>query len=72
MGSCMAHLNCLPPRDAGVNDWFFFAGPSGGGCWYKAKYEMRDAATQDRRRNECAKLLIFREIAKRRRWRHAP
>ena len=45
--------------------------PSGGGCWYKAKYEMRDAATQDRRRNERAKLLIFREIAKRRRWRHA-
>ena len=23
MGSCMAHLNCLPPRAAGVNDWFF-------------------------------------------------
>ena len=22
-GSCMAHLNCLPPRAAGVNDWFF-------------------------------------------------
>ena len=22
-GSCMAHLNCLPPRTAGVNDWFF-------------------------------------------------
>ena len=19
----MAHLNCLPPRAAGVNDWFF-------------------------------------------------
>ena len=33
---------------------------------------MRDASTQDRRRNERAKLLIFREIAKRRRWRHAP
>ena len=23
MGSCMAHLNCLPPRAAGVNNWFF-------------------------------------------------
>ena len=23
MGSCMAHLNCLPPMAAGVNDWFF-------------------------------------------------
>ena len=33
---------------------------------------MRDAATQDRRRNERAKLLIFREIAEWRRWRHAP
>ena len=33
---------------------------------------MRDAATQDRRRNERAKLLIFREIAKWRWWRHAP
>ena len=33
---------------------------------------MRDAATQDRRRNERAKLWIFRKIAKWRRWRHAP
>ena len=33
---------------------------------------MRDAATQDRRRNERAKLWIFHEIAKWRRWRHAP
>ena len=33
---------------------------------------MRDAATQDRRRNERAKFCIFREIAKWRRWRHAP
>ena len=32
---------------------------------------MWDAATQDRRRNECAKLWIFREIAKSRQ-RHAP
>ena len=23
MSSCMAHLNCLPPRAAGVNYWFF-------------------------------------------------
>ena len=23
MGSCVAHLNCLPPRAAGVNDWSF-------------------------------------------------
>ena len=23
MGSCMAHLNCLPPRSEGVNDWVF-------------------------------------------------
>ena len=33
---------------------------------------MRDAATQDRWRNERAKLWIFREIAKWRRWWHAP
>ena len=33
---------------------------------------MRDAAMQGRRRNERAKLRIFREIAKWRRWRHAP
>ena len=32
---------------------------------------MRDAATQDRRRIEHAKLWIFREITKWRRWRHA-
>ena len=23
MGLCMAHRNCLPPRAAGVNYWFF-------------------------------------------------
>ena len=23
MGSCMAHLNCLATRAAGVTDWFF-------------------------------------------------
>ena len=23
MGSCMAHLNCWPPRAAGVNYWLF-------------------------------------------------
>ena len=33
---------------------------------------MRDAATQDRWRNERAKLWIFRQIAKWRRRRHAP
>ena len=44
------------------------AGPSGGGCWYKAKCEM----LQDRRRNKREKLRIFHEIAKWRRWRYAP
>ena len=39
-GSCMAHLNCLPPRAADVNFWFFVAVPFGGGCWYKAKCKM--------------------------------
>ena len=33
---------------------------------------MRDAATQDRRRNERAKLWICRDVANWRRWRHAP
>ena len=32
--------NCFPPRDAGVNVWFFIAVSFGGGCWYKAKCEM--------------------------------
>ena len=68
----MAHLNCLPPRAAGVNFWFFITVQSGGGYWYKAKCEMREAATQDRRWNERAKLWIFRKIPKWRRWRHAP
>ena len=36
----MVHLNCFPPRAAGVNFWFFIAVPFGGGCWYKAKCEM--------------------------------
>ena len=39
-GSCMAHLNCFPPRAAGVNFWFFIAVPFGGGCWYKVKCDM--------------------------------
>ena len=68
----MAHLNCLPPRAAGVNFWFFIAIPSGGGCWHKAKCKMRDATTQDKRWNEHAKFWIFSEIAKWRLWRHAP
>ena len=70
MGSFVAHLNYTPSRAAGVNFWFFIAVPSGGGCWYKAKCEMRDAATQNRRRNEHAKLWIFYKIAKW--WWHAP
>ena len=40
--------------------------------WYKATSEMRDAAMQDRRKNERAKLWIFHEITKLRLWRHAP
>ena len=40
MGSCMAHLNCIPLRAAAVNFWFFIAVPFGGGCWHKAKCEM--------------------------------
>ena len=31
-GSCMGHLNCFPPRAAGVNFWFFIAVPFAGGC----------------------------------------
>ena len=40
--------------------------------WVLVYSKMRDAATQDRRWNERAKLRIFREIAKWRRWRYAP
>ena len=40
--------------------------------WVLVKSKMRDAATQNWRRNERAKRWIFREIAKWRRWRHAP
>ena len=68
----MAHLNCLPPRAAGVNHWFFLLARLMVGVGKKAKCEMRDAATQDRRRNERAKLWIFRKIVKLRRWWHAP
>ena len=65
----MAHLNCFLPRATGVNFCFFIAVPPGGGCWYKAKWKMWDAATQNRRRNDRAKLWIFRKIAKCRWWR---
>ena len=72
MDSCMVHLHCMPPRAAGVNFWFFNAVPSGGGCWYKAKCEIRDAVTQNRLQKERVKLWMFRKIAKWRRWRYAP
>ena len=36
----MTHLNCFPPRVAGVNFSFFIAVLSGGECWYYAKCEM--------------------------------
>ena len=42
MGSCMAHLNCLPPRAAGVNDWLFLLADlvMGVGIKQNAKCEM--------------------------------
>ena len=58
MGSFMAHLN-----------WFLLGlqvSTTGSSC------KIRDVATQDGRWNEREKLRIFREIAKWRRWRHAP
>ena len=58
----MAHFNCFASRATGVKFWFFIAIPFGGGCWYKAKCEMRDAVTQNRRPKEPAKLWIFREM----------
>ena len=42
MVSCMAHLNCLPSRAAGVNYWFFLLAHLvvGVGIKQSAKYEM--------------------------------
>ena len=41
-GSCMAHLNCLPPRAAGINYWFFLLAHLmvGVGIKQNAKCEM--------------------------------
>ena len=64
--------NCFPPRAAGDNFWFFIAVLFGGGSWYKAKCELRDAVTQNRWQKERTKLWIFRKIANWRRWRQAP
>ena len=68
----MAHLNCLPPRATGVNDWFFLLAHLvvGVGIKQKAKCEMQLCKIDGK--NEHAKLWIFREISKWRRWRHAP
>ena len=65
----MAHLNCLPSRAAGVNYWFFSLAHLVMGVGIS---QMRDAAIQNRRQNERAKLWIFCEIVKWRQWRHAP
>ena len=67
VGTCMVHLNSLPPRAAGVNYWFFLLARL-----VVDVGKMRDAAMQNRRRNEHAKRWIFREIAKLRCWWHAP
>ena len=42
MGSCIAYLNCLPPRAAGVNYWFFLLAHLvvGVGIKQTAKFEM--------------------------------
>ena len=40
MGLCMAHLNSLPPRAAGVNYWFFLLARLVVGVVKKAKCEM--------------------------------
>ena len=39
---CKAHLNCLPSRAAGINDWFFLLAHLvvGVGITQNAKYEM--------------------------------
>ena len=58
----MAHLNCLPPRAAGVSYWFFLLAHLVVGVGYKAKCEMLDAATQNRRRNERAKWWFFAKL----------
>ena len=55
----MAHLNCLPPRAAGVNYWFFLLAHLVVAVGIN---KIRDDATQDRWRNERAKLWIFREM----------
>ena len=64
----MAHLNCLPPRAAGVNDWFFLLAH----IVVDVSIKQNARCCYARRWNECAKLWIFREIAKWRRWRYAP
>ena len=70
----MAHLNCLPPRAADVNDWFFLLAHLvvGVGIKQNAKCEMQLCKIPGRRRNGRAKLWIFREIVKWRRWRNVP
>ena len=56
----MAHLNCLPPRAAGVNNWFFLLAHlvEGVGIKQNVKREMM-LRKRERRRNECAKLWFF-------------
>ena len=69
MGSCMAHLNSLPPRAAGVNYWFLLLARLvvGVGKKQNAKCEMLlrkiDGEMNVQNGGFSAKL---------RRWQHAP
>ena len=69
-GSCMAHLNCLPPRAAGVNDCFLLAHlVVGVGIKQNAKGEMLLRKIDDEMNvQNCG---FSAKCAKLRRWRHA-
>ena len=64
----MAHLNYFT-RVVGVNFCFFIAAPSGGGCWYYAKCEMRMLLCKIDGEKKMQNCGYFTKL---RRWRHAP
>ena len=72
MGSCMAHLNCLPPRAADVSDWFFLLAYLAVGAGIKQNAKCKMLLCKIDGEMNVQNCGFSAEIVKWRRWRHAP
>ena len=71
-GSHMSHLNCLPPRAAGVNYWFFLLAHLVIDVGIKQNWKCEMLLRKINGKMNVQNCGFSEEIAKWRRWRHAP